>query len=638
MNWSTSSDTLNIYQGYIYTYIPDGSAVACGGTYTVNWGDGTTSNFSSETYYCPYYPTFGWLGPGGASHTYTTPGTYTATISYSDGVTTLPFISSTPIAITFSGSGTCGLDDAMSGAGGWRYYANYGSSDNSVTQWPALALMEAKKRWNITAVPAVDTMLDYWLAYSQGGDGGFGYDGPNSWENFPKTGAGLIMLNYLGLPADNARVTNALSYLDNGWDGTGMDGNLGGLYGMYAFYKGMKAWGFTTLYGRPWEQLYTEKLVNSQNPWNNMWSDGNGWEDDNFATYSALAILAPEVASLPPVANAGGPYPAVNAGQVTHLNGGASYHQDSAKSIVKWEWDFNAADGLWWETKGAPDPGEGAVGVTAEATHPDTGHDETYTVTLRVTDNSTPLPQTDTDTATINVTSGEVPPVAKTNGPWTGLPGTLITFDGSGSYDPNSCVTSGNPSCLGDSIVKYEWDLNGNGIFNEGPEDGTPVVLGDYSRVAKSFAVPTSLPATLRVTDSYGKVGLSTDALNIISIAIVYGKQYDTCYKVAVDRFRERWGLKIKFRNDGATEASDLKMTLQRLPSNLTISNGRSFSELGDLEAGAEKSTACNPQGKTADIEVLFDRRINPTGDWRWRSEFDYNGDHYAVDNIPAAR
>jgi hypothetical protein len=78
------------------------------------------------------------------------------------------------------------------------------------------------------------------------------------------------------------------------------------------------------------------------------------------------------------------------------------------------------------------------------------------------------------------------------------LPNTDIIFDASASYDPNA----------GDSIVSYEWDLDGDGIFN-GAGDGTPVTA-DRKIVKKAFPNPISLPGKLRVTDSHGASATST--------------------------------------------------------------------------------------------------------------------------------
>lgn len=604
-----TTNGLSASLSYAYNYLP----AICPGQFTINWGDGSpVETVTGFDWYC-----MDWSYISGLTHEYPAGGTYTVQISH-EGV------SFCPVEVTVGG------DTCQGNNKGWRYTRNYPDSDNSVTQWPVLALEEARDRWHIDVNPLVVTMLNDWLAYSQVGSGGFSYASPGDWVNFPKTAAGLIMLNYGGTLVTDPAIQNALTYLDTSWDWTSMDGNLGNLYGMYAFYKGMKLLGLNDLNSRMWEDIYTENLVTNQLS-GGTWGDCC-WMDGNFATYTALAILAPAVAGLPPVADAGGPYPDVNAGQTANLDGSGSYHQDPSKNLVEYEWDFDDADGLWWDTKPAPDAGEGAVGITTSTSYPDVGHEQAYTVTLRVTDDNSPV-MMDMDTASVNVTTGEVPPVAVTNGPWAGLPGDIITFDGSASYDPNSCTTPGDPACLGDSIVSYEWDLDADGYFNEPVDDGTPIVAGDYSRVSRSYPVPVSFSAVLRVTDSFGRVGITSAQLNIVVITIVFGQQYDTCFRDRINRFEERLGIRVIFKNLGNAEAQNLVMTLMQTPTNLTILKG--VANLGNLASGVDVSTSCNPTTKVADIELKFDRRIVPSGNWLWKAEFDFDGSHYVINNIP---
>lgn len=625
--------------GMLYTS-PSGVLACGGGNYTINWGDGSSDTVPVAYGYpgCNYYDydyfDMGYYNnpPSPQNHTYASAGTQHITITLDNGVDGPIEVAYADVTTTGGGTTVCtdclgaGMDVGYCN-GGWRYSSNSGTSDNSVVQWPVLAMSEAKNRWGITPNAAMLDRLKGWYVFSQCTNGAFGYTygDASGWCNYPKGGSGLIGLKFVGKNISDLPVQNAVNYLDSSFTSScntsGYDGNFGNFYGMYAMYKAMKTWGITTLpINGNWEAQYQQWLVANQSG-SDTWSTC-GWMDDIFATFMAVAMLAPEIAGLPPVANAGGPYPDVNPGQNVALDGTGSYHQDPAKNIVKWCWDFDAADGLWWDTKPAPGAGEGACGVTVNTSYADHGHDQTYVVTLQVTDNTSPTPMTDTDSATVKVTTNNVPPVAVTNGPWSGLPNTDIIFDGCASYDPNA----------GDSIVSYEWDLNGDGIFN-GAADGTPVIPGNYCKVKKSFPTPVSLPATLRVTDTNGAQGTSSAQFNIVSIALVFGQQYETCFKVTESRFVERLGIKVKFKNLGNNAADNLVMTLTSAPSNLQIL--KSAANLGTLAAGQEKWSACDAAGKTADIELKFDRRIVPTGQWRWKADFDLLGQHYTVDNIP---
>jgi hypothetical protein len=133
---------------------------------------------------------------------------------------------------------------------GWRYNENYGSIDNSVTQWPVLALLEAYKRWGIDSKQAVKDQLEGWLDYSQSNSGAYGYDSPNSWDNTAKAGAGLIMRNFTGHALGDAPNELALDFIGNDWNNSGVNsdyGNMGSFYAMYAVFKGMKLYGETVI-------------------------------------------------------------------------------------------------------------------------------------------------------------------------------------------------------------------------------------------------------------------------------------------------------------------------------------------------------------------------------------------------------
>lgn len=605
---------------------PSGNIPNCPGSFSIDWGDGGAfEEFAVEEESCPDWI---YTYSGNQIHSYPADGEYIITAYYNDGQTVTEIVS---VEVSISGVGGEGTAECL--GNGWRYERNAWDADNSVTQWPVLALEELNSRWGIGVNPEVKVQLDGWLNYSQDGSGGFGYSAPSDWNNFAKTGAGLAMLHYIGLAPGSARMDNALGYLSSQWSTFGGEnGNLGNFYAMYAFFKGMKYLKLNFLDSLVWEDLYTQYITTNQLT-NGQWSDNGNWYDDEFSTYSALAILAPAISGLPPVANAGGPYPDAAPKQIVMLDGTGSFHQDPTKNIAKWEWDFDDEDGLWWETKSAPDPGEGVLGETAAASFPDIGNEKTYIVTLQVTDNSVPEQLKDTDTAEIKVATGNVPPVAVTNGPWTGLPNEEIIFNGSASYDPNSCMDPSNPSCLGDKIETYEWDLDGDGAFNEANgDDGLPT-SADWSVVKRSFPEPLSRSAFLRVTDSFGLSNVSSAQFNIISIAIVFGQNYETCFRNRETRFVERRGLSILFKNFGDGAAEKLTMTLIDVPSNISILEGSS--SLGDLAPNQEKTTACDSAAATADIEIRFDRKIVPVGEWKWRAEFDLAGKHYVVDNIP---
>jgi hypothetical protein len=74
-------------------------------------------------------------------------------------------------------------------------------------------------------------------------------------------------------------------------------------------------------------------------------------------------------------------------------------------------------------------------------------------------------------------------PIADAGGPYTGTVGSAITFDASGSFDPNG------------TIALYEWDWNNDGIY----EESTKV-----PKIIHTWNMPYSGPVKLRVTDKDG--------------------------------------------------------------------------------------------------------------------------------------
>ena len=126
--------------------------------------------------------------------------------------------------------------------------------------------------------------------------------------------------------------------------------------------------------------------------------------------------------------------------QTVSFDAGASSPGWPDRQIVSYEWDFDYQPGVF---------DIGRHGATAIHAYPTFG---SRTVALRVTDNNTP-PKTDTVTVVGRGQPREPAPVAEADGPYWIDVGQDLALDGTGSSDPDA-------GC-GDSLVKYEWDLNG---------------------------------------------------------------------------------------------------------------------------------------------------------------------------------
>ena len=151
----------------------------------------------------------------------------------------------------------------------------------------------------------------------------------------------------------------------------------------------------------------------------------------NSSNLAATASTTATIAAQPPVANAGGPYTG-GIGAVISFSGQGS--SDPQSEALTYAWNF----------------GDGTTGTGISPSHAYTAP-ETYIVSLTVT-NTSNLTATTTTKAII---SGQNP-AANAGGPYTGGIGTVISFNGSKSNDPQ-----GEP-------LTYAWNFgdgtNGTGV------------------------------------------------------------------------------------------------------------------------------------------------------------------------------
>jgi len=234
-------------------------------------------------------------------------------------------------------------DPGNNARGGWRYYADYGQSDNSTAQWPEITALVSSAYMGQDMAPFVKTELDYWINYIQNPDGGSDYDGTWNQSNMSRTGALLIEMVYSGWPtgtaAEQAAFQAALNYVNNQWN-TGANstwnGNFGHPYAMWAVYKGLESTigldDITTITPRPqggavidpgdtwnWWEDYCEYLVTTQNA-NGSWNGYSHWAGP-MATSWYVNILAATEIPPPPVI----PEPVTMAGLMLGLGGLVTY-------------------------------------------------------------------------------------------------------------------------------------------------------------------------------------------------------------------------------------------------------------------------------------------------------------------------
>jgi PKD repeat protein len=187
-------------------------------------------------------------------------------------------------------------------------------------------------------------------------------------------------------------------------------------------------------------------------------NDGDGLADGNDPDC---------VANVAPVANAGGPYNTTFGSPIVFDGTGST---DADGSIVAWAWNF----------------GDGNSGTGASPTHTYQS-DGTFTVTLTVTDNGG---ATNAASTTATITPSPIPPSANAGGPYSGVVGSMINFDGTASSDADG------------TIALYAWDFGDGGVAS-GPSP------------THSYSVDGSFTVVLTVTDNDGLTSTDSTSASI---------------------------------------------------------------------------------------------------------------------------
>ncbi|MEW6157005.1 MAG: immunoglobulin domain-containing protein, partial [Verrucomicrobiota bacterium] len=216
--------------------------------------------------------------------------------------------------------------------------------------------------------------------------------------------------------------------------------------------------------------------------------------------FSVAALPGPDLRR--PIPNFTSPNP-VAPGAVVAFDASTSTHDNPQRRIVRYEWDFEY-DGVTFDVMAQFDQPTGASHTFARF--------GVFTVALRVTDDSDPPIQA-LSARVIQVNQGNHAPVANPGGPYLLAAERPLTLDGSASFDPDSG--------FGDFVAAYEWDLNGDGSFDDalGVQPTLPwlqlVALGlgqdgHYTvrlRVRDTLAVTSSIVETpLRIVTPPGNV------------------------------------------------------------------------------------------------------------------------------------
>lgn len=193
-------------------------------------------------------------------------------------------------------------------------------------------------------------------------------------------------------------------------------------------------------------------------------------EDANVDDVRVYGVLPSGETNQLPIADAGIGYVTDEGSPIT-LDGRSSNDPDG--TIVNYAWDFDG-DGQF----------DDAVGATPTFATTESGN---FDIGLRVTDNTG---ATSTDTTSITITN--VSPTADAGGSYQAEVGDNLLMSASNSFDP------------GQDIVRYDWDLNGD---------------GSYESTGETVAFDTSTAGIttvgLRVTDQDGDSDTTTTSVEV---------------------------------------------------------------------------------------------------------------------------
>ncbi|MDD5705829.1 MAG: PKD domain-containing protein [Kiritimatiellae bacterium] len=354
-------------------------------------------------------------------------------------------------------------DPSAADRGGWRYDWNAGTSDNSISQWGAVAMLAADNNFGIKAPSWVREENVRWLAYSFV-SGAYVY---RPGENFPwgetvwhaTQPSALIQMAINNIYVTNATWRTAETTIADNWNSVYGSAANKNYYALYALTKAMRL-------ARPRPVTYLENTfldwyndadygvqqkVTAHQEAGGYWS---AWYRDNGSALNTDLSTAWAVLMLTPTLFSQAPVPVITAPNVwgfgvpMQVNAGQSFHIDAARTIVKYEWDFDD-DGVYdLETD---DPNDPAAVWTYPDPNPGVSGDtpEQHTIRLRVTDDNTPA-QTALTTFTTTLAEPPHKPYAEAGGPYSCYIGETVTVSGAGSYDID-------PS---DLITLYEWDFD----------------------------------------------------------------------------------------------------------------------------------------------------------------------------------
>ena len=398
-----------------------------------------------------------------------------------------------------------GQYDTGAARGGWRYSWNQ-HPDNSAAQWAAIGILAARDLFGATVPAFLYTENLVWLGFSQtpappANAIGYGYTSRGTGD--ARNPSGLVQLIMDSVPKTDAALwVGVEDLMAANWNAWYRD--TANYYSLFALAKAMRLalpspiiimgtganaidWfkadcanpaacnGTTDKWG------VARTIIRDQNADGQF--VGSWWTVGNLHHAWGTIILTGTLRLEPVAVATANPNPGA-AGVPVNFDGTGSFHQDPARTIVLYEWDFDG------------DNVTDATGANASHAFPCASLPCSFPVVLKVTDDGSPTPLVDTDTVVVLITNPPHPPTSDPNGPYLSCVNEAFTLDGSGSFDINEGTSLGGSPPF-DTITAWDWELDFAQPLDFGEASGpTPA--------ATPFVISTAglKDIGLRVTDN----------------------------------------------------------------------------------------------------------------------------------------
>ena len=355
------------------------------------------------------------------------------------------------------------------------------------------------------------------------------------------------LMTFAGNNWNVRRPSGPVGWLDGFWQyGDPLCGDTSGLYSQprcgntYAIYSNQKGYrtgqpAITMVGGHDWNRDFStyylramDRTLDPANPltgydlfgrivddYCELWGVTCGYGPGYFGSAMGSLVLTPTIFHPKPVALAQVDQTQVFAGCAGGTNGKVifdhsnSFHPNFAARIIKYQWDVDAANGLWWNVANAAKdyetPGaDGVIGQIFEYTYMNPG---TYTATLRVIDD---VGENKMNTVQVTVLGNpNVAPSAQA--------GTGYVIETGEALQLAGTAADINLAC-GD-VMTVSWDLNNDNVFGDAGANRADFLVPWASISALPQGVANTIK--MKVRDSAGLEQISTTTLTIYPSAPV---------------------------------------------------------------------------------------------------------------------